>query len=128
MRGLITGIVGLAAIAGGCAGTDGSTAQMARASLAIRAAEEAGSRAIPWARLYLDKAVAHYRGAVRLVEKGERDRAFGLLLRAEADADLARAKAAELEMSAGAERAVDRLRIPAPRKESHVVSHHADEE
>jgi hypothetical protein len=104
-----------------CAGPPAPSAQLSRASAAVVAAARAGSGKIPWARLYLERASAELLEAMELVERGKYDLAEGLLLRAEADAELARAKASELKMSAEAERAVDRLRIPSRGKESHVT-------
>jgi hypothetical protein len=126
MRAKVVSILGLAAslaVGGagalGCAATPPPTDQLLRASSAITQAVAAGSQQIPWARLYLDRATTEMAGAGRLIGSGQYDLAHGLLLRAQADAELARAKATELRMNAAAERAVGRLNAPSPRKESH---------
>lgn len=55
----------------------------------IRAAEEAGAANVPQASLHLQLAREELAKARELSEKGERDKAASMLLRAEADADLA---------------------------------------
>jgi hypothetical protein len=126
MRAKVVAILGLAASlllgagASGCAAAPPPTDQLLRTSAAITQAVEAGSQEVPWARLYLDSATTLLAGAGRMIGQGQYDQAYGLLLCAQADAELARAKAAEMRMKAAAERAIGRLSGPAPRKESYV--------
>jgi hypothetical protein len=75
-----------AAIVTGCANaplrTEGSTS-------GIRAAEEAGATKVPLASLHLQLAKEELNLAKGLAAKGEKEEATSMLLRAEADAELA---------------------------------------
>jgi len=55
----------------------------------IRAAEEAGAAKVPQASLHLQLAKEELASARRLSEKGEKEQAKSMLLRAESDAELA---------------------------------------
>ena len=104
---LITIAVSIAAfgIVAGCASvplrTEGSTS-------GIRAAEEAGAANVPQASLHLQLAKEELGFAKMLAERGEKDQAASMLLRAEADAELAfilsRGDAEKSESQAAAER------------------------
>jgi regulator of protease activity HflC (stomatin/prohibitin superfamily) len=56
---------------------------------AISAAEEAGASKVPSASLYLQLAKEELENAKGLVSKGDKDQAESMLLRAQADAELA---------------------------------------
>jgi outer membrane murein-binding lipoprotein Lpp len=55
----------------------------------IRAAEEAGAAQVPQASLHLQLAREELESAKRLAAKGEKEKADSMLMRAEADAELA---------------------------------------
>ena len=78
--------VAAATIAGGCASTPLRTEA---ATSGIRAAEEVGAAQVPFASLHLQLAKDHLAQAMELAESGKKDRAASMLLRAEADAELA---------------------------------------
>jgi hypothetical protein len=81
----------LAAIAGtaGCASTPVPNAQVASSEGAIRAAQETGSRNIPQAALHLKLAEEQLQSAKALIRDNENKRAGYVLMRAQADAELA---------------------------------------
>ena len=74
----------------GCGGAAVPSQQLTSAKAAIRGAEEAGAKTIPKGALYLKMARDHVEEAEGLIEGGKKlDVAKHLLVRAEADADLA---------------------------------------
>jgi hypothetical protein len=75
-----------AAIAAGCAGTPLKTEGV---TSGIRAAEEMGAAEVPQASLYLQLAKEELNQAQKLDAQNEQERAASMLLRAEADAELA---------------------------------------
>jgi len=84
---IVTGSVLFAAFAAGCASApavnkEGSTS-------AIRAAEESGASSVPSASLYLQLAKEELEHAKGLVAKGENEEAESMLLRSQADGELA---------------------------------------
>jgi hypothetical protein len=93
--------------AAGCAAnpalrTEGSTSS-------IRAAEEVGAAKVPAAALHLQLAKEELEHAKGLAANGEKDQASSLLLRAEADAELAVALSREDTEKADARAAVERV-------------------
>jgi hypothetical protein len=107
--GFIVFIVVVAAIAivAGCTNaplrTEGSTS-------GIRAAEEAGAAKVPQASLYLQLAKEELAAAKELSAKGEKEQAGSMLLRAEADAELAVAFSHGNSEKLKAREAVERVR------------------
>lgn len=94
----------------GCAGSVSVQQRSETSAAAIRAAEEVGAADVPRAALYLQMAKEEAAKAKALVAAGEPDRAASLMLRSEADGNLAVVTAkAELER-AKAIAAADRLR------------------
>jgi hypothetical protein len=95
------------AIAAGCTSaplrTDASTS-------GIRAAEEAGAAKVPQAALHLQLAKEELELAKRLAAKGEKEQAASMLLRAEADAELAVALSRGDAEKAEAVAAMERVR------------------
>ena len=95
------------AIAAGCAGeplrTEASTS-------GIRAAEEAGAAKIPQASLHLQLAKEELELAKGLAAKGDKEEAASMLLRAEADAELAVALSRENAERVEAIAAMERVR------------------
>lgn len=97
-----------AAFAAGCASppplrTEESTSD-------IRAAEEAGAAKVPQASLHLQLAKEELELAKKLAAKGEKEQAKSMLLRAEADAELAVSLSRGDAEKSEAEAAVERVR------------------
>jgi len=96
------------AIAAGCASapinTEASTS-------GIRAAEEVGAGKVPQASLHLQLAKEELELARVLAAKDEKEEAASMLLRAEADAELAVSLAHEDAERLEAEKAMERVRI-----------------
>jgi len=76
----------------------------------IRAAEEAGAANVPQASLHLQMAKEELELAKELSAKGEKEKAASMLLRAEADAELAVALSHEDSEKLEAQAAVERVR------------------
>lgn len=76
----------------------------------IRAAEEAGASKVPQASLHLQLAREELAQARALSEKGEKEEASSMLLRAEADAELALVLSHEDAERTEANAAVERVR------------------
>jgi len=95
------------ALVSGCANvplrTDASTS-------GIRAAEEAGADKVPQASLHLQLAKEELELAKGLSAKGEKEEAATMLLRAEADGELAVTLSHESAQKAEAQAAVERVR------------------
>jgi regulator of protease activity HflC (stomatin/prohibitin superfamily) len=84
---ILVGSVLFAAVIAGC-GSSPAINKEASTS-AIRAAEEAGASKVPSASLYLQLAREELENAKALAAKGDKEQAESMLLRAEADAELA---------------------------------------
>jgi len=103
----------------GCAGTPVPTAKVSSSEAAIRAAQETGSGNVPQAALHLKLAEEQLQSAKALIRDNENKRAEYVLMRAQADAELAIALShvAKSNVQAGAavdtERAV-RTGTPTP--------------
>ena len=87
MRVILT--LSLAGILAACAAPLPPTARMESNSAAMRSAEEVGAPKVPAAALHLQLAREQTEHARAALAKGERSNAEGLLMRAEADANLA---------------------------------------
>ena len=85
---VFTVAVATTAIVAGCANTPAPLRTEASTS-GIRAAEEAGAANVPQASLHLQLAKEELELAKGLAAKGEKKKAASMLLRAEADAELA---------------------------------------
>jgi hypothetical protein len=94
----------------GCATVPKPTEQAISSQAAIRAAEEVGARSTPDAALHLQLAQEQARAAETLMHEGDYKRARSLLLRSQADAELAISLAREQEMRSEAQQVLDRLR------------------
>jgi pyridoxal biosynthesis lyase PdxS len=79
------GIVGIA----GCAGSPAPNAKVASSEAAIRAAQETGSGNVPQAALHLKLAEEQLASAKALIRDNENKRAEYVLMRTQADAELA---------------------------------------
>lgn len=100
----------LAGLLAGCAGAPPPVERIEASSAAIRAASEVGATHVPQAALHLQLAKEEADQAKVMVDKGERKTAEGLLLRAEADAELAVALARENTAKSQAQQARERIR------------------
>jgi len=108
MRIMLFGVsVMVIGIAAGCANaplrTEASTS-------GIRAAEEAGAAKVPQASLHLQLAKEELESAKKLAAKGEKEQADSMLMRAEADAELAVALSHEDAEKSEAMAAIERVR------------------
>src|SRR3972149_3757256 len=99
-----------AAVITGCASGPTFHQSSEASTSAIRAAEEVGSTNVPRASLYLQLAKEELEGARKLAEEGKKERAESLLLRAEADAELAVALSHEQTEKTEAEQAIEKGR------------------
>lgn len=77
---------------------------------AIRAAEEVGASSVPSASLYLQLAKEELENAKGLAEKGDKDQAESMLLRAQADGELAVALSRGEADKAEATEAIEQVR------------------
>jgi hypothetical protein len=97
------GIVGIT----GCASTTVPNAKVASSEAAIRAAQETGSGKVPQAALYLKLAEEQHQAAKALIRNNDNKRAEYVLMRAQADAELAIALSHAAVSNAQAGTAVD---------------------
>jgi len=81
----IAAVMGMA----GCAGTPVPNSKVASSEAAIRAAQETGSRGVPQAALHLKLAEEQLQSAKALIRDNNNERAEYVLMRAQADAELA---------------------------------------
>ena len=95
---------------GGCAGTPVPNAKVASSESAIRAAQETGSKNVPQAALHLKLAEEQLQSAKGLIRDNENKRAEYVLMRAQADAELAIALSHAAASNAKAGTAVDNAR------------------
>ena len=100
--------VGSLVVALSCAATPSLRTEASTSG--IRAAEEVGATEVPRAALHLQLAKEELEHAKQLAARGEGDRASSLLLRAEADAELAVALSREDSEKSEAQAAVERVR------------------
>jgi hypothetical protein len=108
MRNLALASVALA-LAAGCGSFPKPDARIASSEGSIRGAREAGAQSVPQASLYLKLAEEERSKAMALVRSGDYERANYLLMRAEADAELANALAREKAAKQEAEQASERV-------------------
>jgi hypothetical protein len=100
-------VIAAAAASSGCA----STLRTEKSTSGIRAAEEVGAENVPRAALHLQLAKEELKRARALATGGQMDQATSLLLRAEADAELAVALSREDAERTEAVAAVERVRL-----------------
>ncbi len=87
-----------------CGGAPKPEARLESSQAAIRGAEEVGAKDSPQAALHLQLAEEQRAKAVELIKQDENGRAERLLMRAEADAELAVALAREATAKADAQK------------------------
>lgn len=109
LRSLVVAVVSVAALSAvvGCGGAPPPTARLASSEAAIRAAQEVGAQNEPKAALHLRLAQEQRDKAQALVKDGRNEDAERLLMRAEADAELAVALAREASTRADAQKTID---------------------
>src|SRR3954471_9470868 len=100
--------IALVLVAGCAAGV--SNEKISATESSIRAAEEMGAPKVPQASLHLQLAKEETEHAQKFAKEGDPKRAEGLLLRAQADAELALALAREAPMKAEAQSEMDKAR------------------
>jgi hypothetical protein len=105
---MLAGSVLFAAVIAGC-GSSPAVDKEASTS-AIRAAEEVGASNIPSASLYLQLAKEELENAKGLAAKGDKEEAESMLLRAQADGELAVALSRGDADKAEATQAIERVR------------------
>jgi uncharacterized protein DUF4398 len=103
-------LLGLAAAMTGCATTPVPADKLARASAAIRSAEEVNAPAYPGAALHLRLAREELAQAMQILQDGDHGRAQFVLLRAEADAEAAMNLAREVSARTEAEKTLENVR------------------
>jgi len=91
----------------GCASTPQPTEKLTSSEAAIRGATEVGAPQVPQAALHLQYAQEQVAQARVLMKNGDNERAGLLLMRAQADAELALALARENATKAEAQKAMD---------------------
>jgi hypothetical protein len=108
--GVMAGSLLIAVLIAGCASGPAFNQSSEASTSAIRAAEEVGSANVPRASLYLQLAKEELEGAKKLSEKGEKEQAASMLLRAEADAELSVALSHEQAEKTEAVQAMEKVR------------------
>jgi len=103
------GMTMLFALAAACASAPAPTDRVASSQASIRAAEEMGAHNVPTAALHLQLANEELDQSRQLIRAGRNDRARTLLMRAEADAELALTLARESSMRAQAQQAMEHV-------------------
>ena len=102
--------LGMVIFIAGCATAGPSSESMEATAASIRAAEELGAPKVPQAALHLQLAKEQSQHAKQLVASGDGEVGGLLLLRADADAELAVALARSSVENGKAQRAIERLR------------------
>ena len=102
----VTSAILIALTIGACGGA-APVVEMSRAERAISAAEEVGAEEQPASTIYLVLARQAYAKAQERLDVGDREGARRLLLRAEADAELALTVARESSVRDAAERTLE---------------------
>lgn len=113
MKRALVGLFGLAFSATACGGAAVPQEQLTSAQAAIRAAEVGGAPNDPQAALLVKKCEDGVAEAKKLIEDGQNHRAEMVLMRAQADAELALALAQEIAMkneAVGARKQVQELK------------------
>ena len=112
--------------AGACASAPPPNDRMASSEAAIRGAREVGAEQIPQGALELKLAQEELEKAKALMRDGDNSAASFMLLRSQADAELALALAREAKTHAEAQLAIDKVRAigggpqaPAPQAPTH---------
>jgi hypothetical protein len=105
------GTTALMVLTSACASTRPPHERVASSQAAIRSADELGASKAPQASVYLQLARDEFEKARALMRAGDNHEATALLMRAQADADLALALSREARTHAAAEEAVARVQV-----------------
>ncbi|HKA89849.1 MAG TPA: DUF4398 domain-containing protein [Haliangiales bacterium] len=100
-------LFGLGAI--GCGSAQVPADKMAASEASIRAADEVGAKNVPTAALHLQFAKEQVEQAKKLIADDDNERARWVLMRAEADAELALVLAREQSMRDAAQKALQQV-------------------
>jgi hypothetical protein len=92
-----------------CASTPVPTESLAASTASARAADEVGAHNVPSAALHLQLAQEQIEQARKLMKDDHNERARYVLMRAQADAELAVVEAREDDMRTEAQRAMDQV-------------------
>ena len=104
------GFVVCALLAAGCGSYPAPTERVASAEAGIRGAQEVGAGSVPAAALSVKLAQEEVQKAKQLMQDGDNKRAELILMRAQADAELALSQAREQQAKAEAEKAVEQVK------------------
>jgi hypothetical protein len=102
--------IAFVSLATACASTAAPQGQLAASQAAIRAANELGAGSVPKAALHLQMAREGTEKAEKLMAQKENEAAQFVLMRAEADAELALALAKEASAQKDAQAAMDKVK------------------
>ena len=94
----------------GCGSYPAPTERVASAEAGIRGAQEVGANNVPQAALSVKLAQEEVQKAKQLMQDGDNRRAELILMRAQADAELALAQAREAQAKVEAQTAVDQVK------------------
>jgi pyridoxal biosynthesis lyase PdxS len=106
----VLGFVVCAVFAAGCGSYPAPTERVSSAEAAIRGAQEVGAGNVPQAALSVKLAQEEVQKAKQLMQDGDNKRAEMLLMRAQADAELALAQAREQQAKTEAQAAVEQVK------------------
>ena len=106
----ILGFVVSAVLLAGCGSYPAPTERAASAEASIRGAQEVGAGSVPSAALSVKLAQEEVQKAKQLMQDGDNKRAELILMRAQADAELALSQAREQQAKAEAEKAVEQVK------------------
>lgn len=107
---VVLGILCCATLMAGCGSYPAPTERVASAEAGIRGAQEIGAGNVPQAALSVKLAQEEVQKAKQLMQDGDNRRAELILMRAQADAELALAQARESQARAEAQQAVDQVK------------------
>lgn len=107
-------VIGATLFGLGCGSTAVPTEKLTAAEASVRAAQEVGASSVPQAELHLKLAQEQVEMARRLSADGDNERASQVLLRAQADAELALALARDAQAAKTVEAADSKLRSVSP--------------
>lgn len=111
MRSMISLLIAAAAVATGCAsGAPVPASTLANSRAAVRSAEEMGAGKDPTAALHLRLAHEELDSGRKLIMDGDQDRARLVLMRSEADANVALNRSREAQAKTEAQKSLDELR------------------
>jgi hypothetical protein len=106
----VLGFVGCATLIIGCGSYPKPTDAASKAEATIRGAQEVGAGNVPAAALSVKLAQEEVQKAKQLMEDGDNKRAESILMRAQADAELALAQSRESQAQGEAQQAVDQVK------------------